>query len=291
MKLSRGAPGVLALLLVSSCARTKGVERASEPTSAAEAQVAHREAAAHVQEKYRQWKATLSPERQAWETLLEKHLGTFYLPRHQAAIVSGMTDAWEYVEDDPLLPRVLIIGDSISVGYTSYVRQALAGKANVHRAPANCGYTYNVSHDIEDWLGTGKWDVIHFNFGIHDRNTPIAAYEHNLVSTIERLRKTGAKLIWGTTTPIPFNSPYGWMTKFSMMRRNAAAKAVMIRYRVEIDDLFVAVDEHLDVLQRPNDVHFTQAGSKLLGQTVADSITAALAKERQRMRAGSVSKN
>ncbi len=38
-------------------------------------------------------------------------------------------------------PRVLLIGDSISMGYTLGVRARLAGKANVHRPPENCGDT------------------------------------------------------------------------------------------------------------------------------------------------------
>lgn len=41
------------------------------------------------------------------------------------------------VADDPDLPRVLLIGDSISIGYTKPTRQLLAGKANVHRVPSN----------------------------------------------------------------------------------------------------------------------------------------------------------
>ena len=43
------------------------------------------------------------------------------------------------VTDVPGLPRVLLIGDSVSMGYTLRVRTALQGKANVHRVPTNCG--------------------------------------------------------------------------------------------------------------------------------------------------------
>ena len=39
------------------------------------------------------------------------------------------------------LPRVLLIGDSISIGYTLPVREALKGKANVHRPAGNCSST------------------------------------------------------------------------------------------------------------------------------------------------------
>ena len=72
------------------------------------------------------------------------------------------------VEDVPGLPRVLLIGDSISIGYTVPVRELLEGKANVHRPLTNCGPTSKGVAEIEEWLGDGKWDVIHFNWGLHD---------------------------------------------------------------------------------------------------------------------------
>ena len=72
------------------------------------------------------------------------------------------------VKDDPKLPRVLLIGDSISIGYTLPTREFLKGKANLHRIPTNGGPTSKALASIEAWLGTGKWDVIHFNWGLHD---------------------------------------------------------------------------------------------------------------------------
>ena len=76
--------------------------------------------------------------------------------------------AFAWVEDDPALPRVLLIGDSISIGYTVAVREALAGAANVHRIPVNGGDTRRGLENLDAWLGEGKWDVIHFNWGLHD---------------------------------------------------------------------------------------------------------------------------
>lgn len=76
--------------------------------------------------------------------------------------------AMAVITDDPKLPRVLLIGDSISIGYTVPVREQLAGKANVHRILTNGGPTSNGVANLAKWLGTGKWDVIHFNWGLHD---------------------------------------------------------------------------------------------------------------------------
>ena len=69
---------------------------------------------------------------------------------------------------DPKLPNVLLIGDSISIGYTKLVRKKLSGIANVFRPNTNCGPTTKGVAEIEKWLGDRKWNVIHFNHGLHD---------------------------------------------------------------------------------------------------------------------------
>ena len=72
------------------------------------------------------------------------------------------------VEDIKGLPRVLLIGDSISIGYTVPARDALRGEANVHRPLTNCGPTTRGLESLSQWLGDTDWDVIHFNWGLHD---------------------------------------------------------------------------------------------------------------------------
>ncbi|MEQ1853052.1 MAG: SGNH/GDSL hydrolase family protein [Chthoniobacteraceae bacterium] len=188
------------------------------------------------------------------------------------------------IEDQPGLPRVLLIGDSISIGYTLPVRDLLKGRANVHRIPTNGGPTKNGVANIEKWLGTGKWDVIHFNWGIHDlkfmpdgkRQVEPADYEKNLRALVARMKATGAKLIWATTTPIPdgeLNPPrsFGKVPEY-----NAIAKTVMTENGVAIDDLNAAITPRLAELQNPRDVHFKPEGSALLAKHVAASIEEAL---------------
>src|ERR1051325_9877533 len=86
----------------------------------------------------------------------------------QANDFGPQSPAFAPVTDRPGLPRVLLIGDSISIGYTVTVQKALAGKANVHRIPENGADTVNGLKKIESWLGDSHWDVIHFNWGLHD---------------------------------------------------------------------------------------------------------------------------
>ena len=66
------------------------------------------------------------------------------------------------------LPNVLLIGDSISIGYMLATRKELEGEANVFRPPTNCGPSTKGLESLEQWLGDRKWDVIHFNFGFPD---------------------------------------------------------------------------------------------------------------------------
>jgi lysophospholipase L1-like esterase len=251
----------------------------SEPTNAEEAAAKKKAAEAAVAAKYDTIVTTLSAEEQAWEKVLQQHLGSFYLPHHQADKVAGKSNAWDFVKDDPTLPRVLLIGDSVSRGYTAAVRKALAGKANVHRAPANCGPTASGIKNIDAWLtdhpGGEKWDVIHFNFGIHDRGTPVADYTARLEQLVQRMKQTGAKLVWASTTPIPDN-PEQKQTGASIVERNAAAAELMQKQGVAIDDLFGFITPRLAEAQRPKDVHFKDEGYELLGQKVAESVTDAL---------------
>ncbi len=234
---------------------------------------------AHVIKADQARKARMSPGELAWERVLEKNLGAFYLPRYKKDKADGKVTAWDYVKDDPNLPRVLLIGDSISRGYTVQVREALAGKVNVHRAPANCGSTAVGLKKLHIWLGDGKWDLIHFNFGIHDRNSKADDYAARLEQIVKRLRTTGARLVWGSSTPLS-----GRMldkTKSDpMVRLNKTAAEVMKRHGIPIDDLYAVVKPTLATIQGPDGCHYRPAGYKILGQAVAKCILEQLALDR-----------
>lgn len=200
------------------------------------------------------------------------------------------------IEDTPGLPRVLLIGDSISIGYTVPVRQMLQGKANVHRPLTNCGPTTKGVAELEDWLGEGKWDVIHFNFGLHDlkymgpkgenladpsaetsrQQVPPAEYEANLRKIVGRLKKTGAKLIWRNTTPVPEGAK-GRVVGHSN-EYNEIAKTIMEKHGIAIDDQYAFALKNLKEIQRPANVHFTPEGSKQLAELAVASILEALKK-------------
>lgn len=197
------------------------------------------------------------------------------------------------VKDEPGLPRVLIIGDSVSIGYTLPVRDLLKGKANVHRIPMNGGATEVGLEKMKGWLEDGKWDIIHFNFGLHDakyasettQRATREQYAANLRTLVAQMKATGAKLIFATTTPVPNGGVLSPTRKFdSIPERNKVAAQVMQENGVAIDDLYTTVLPVQEKVGRPNDVHFQPEGYAVLAKAVAASIEALLPQKMNRPR-------
>ncbi len=198
------------------------------------------------------------------------------------------------------LPNVLIIGDSISIGYTNYVKGMLDGKVNVQR-PLNAGGGYLNCEGttkgiklIDEWLGDTKWDVIHFNFGLHDikhvdpvtgknsnkqenpQQADLKAYKKNLTGIVKKLVATKAVLIFATTTSYP-DKPGGPLRRADQPEKyNKVALKIMKKYHVKIDDLNALTLSRLSELQQPNNVHFKEAGSEFLAKEVVKSIEEAI---------------
>jgi len=204
--------------------------------------------------------------------------------------------ALQTIVDDPKLPRVLLIGDSISIGYTLPVRKLLTGKANVHRPKTNCGPTSKGVAELDAWLGDSKWDVIHFNWGLHDlkylgpngenladpkdprsrQQVPIDKYEKNLRELVGRLKQTDAVLIWRSTTPVPEGAK-GRVAGDSAKYNEVAAK-VMKENDIYTDDMYGYTLPQLAKIQLKANVHFTKEGSAELAKHVASAVEAALTK-------------
>ena len=221
--------------------------------------------------------SSFSPEQQAWENLLKQHLGDFYYPLYIEAKNAGKETAWDYVEDVPGRPRILVIGDSISRGCTLPLRHELKGKVNVHRAPQNCSSTTVGIEMLDIWLGDGKWDLITFNFGIHDRDTSSADYELRLREIIGRLRATDARLVWVTTTPVPEGALE--YVKGDIERLNKIAEAVMKEQNIPVLDLNRAITPMVAKYQLPENCHYRDDGYRFMGKLLAEKVMAELQAE------------
>lgn len=210
---------------------------------------------------------------------------------------------WEFTPD-PSLPNVLILGDSISVGYTLPLRQDLKNIANVYRPmaengqPDNCGGTTKGVEKIDNWLAGRKWAVIHFNWGLHDlkhvkkpgtsmnSNNPedpaqasVEEYIRNLEILVGKLKATGARLIFATTTPVASGTINPLREPDAVKRYNEAALKIMRENNIPINDLYSFCEPRLKQLQIPNNVHFTPAGSKDLSDKVSAAVKQALSSQ------------
>lgn len=234
---------------------------------------------------YCKWTAALPADQLAWEKMLQKHLGDYYFPVYlKQRLAGGYTlaepDDWGFVQDDPALPRVLLIGDSISHMYTASVRKLLKGKANVHRAPSNCYSTRDGLANFDDWVAAppGKrWDLIHFAFGYHDRLRP-AQYAANLEKLIARLQKTGAILVWARTVPFTDTPQAGDQVR----KLNEIADAVMARHGIKVDDLYATVADSPEKYLCGDKIHYNSEGVKRQSEEVARVIAGALAAARNK---------
>lgn len=230
------------------------------------------------------------------------------LPEAKSATVQKIDPVYVDVPDVPGLPRVLIIGDSVSCGYTLPLRAALAGKANVHRPPQNCGSSVVGLKNVDAWLGSTPWDIIHFNHGLHDlsnefspgknRNEQgvyarpdnggharvgIDEYRKNLNALVAKLREKAptATLIFATTTPVSADLHH--YVKDSELPYNTVALEVMMTMQVEVDDLWSFAKPRIPEIQESGNPHFHTKGSVVLATEIARVITSALDKRNLKM--------
>lgn len=214
------------------------------------------------------------------------------------ALMVGSGGAWQGAASEAPLPKVLILGDSISIGYTPYVQKALEGEARVFRpmrnekAAENCEGTTKGVKEVDRWLriSGGGWDVIHFNFGLHDlkrvhpetrsnsddirhpRQAEPEVYATQLEAITKRLKSTGAHLIYGLTTPVPGGGVRPHRDIEDPWRYNEIAREIMTRHGVEVNDLYCVALDQLETIQRPVNVHFSPEGSSLLADQVVGAM-------------------
>ncbi len=215
----------------------------------------------------------------------------------KAKIPDHLKKALANPQEDPSLPNVMLIGDSISIGYTIPVRKLLEGKANVFRPPTNCAYSSRGVANVKSWLGTRRWDVIHFNWRIWDTHylrdgklvratsegnyapselkirATEAQYVDNLKQILAILEGTGAKLIWASTTPVMNRQG----ERFEHIAKYNRATAMLMNERgIEIDDLYGLVLPHAANWQTKDRGHYNELGNSKLGEQVARCIEEAL---------------
>src|SRR5215510_5349155 len=151
---------------------------------------------------------------------------------------------------EPSLPKVVLIGDSIRLGYAPLDAKRLEGKAIVVSPKPNGEDSGNVLKNLDEWVIRERPDVVHINAGLHDLKlkdhayqVPLSDYESNLKEILGRIRReTGAHVIFATSTPILDNLHALRKAGFDrfeadVRRYNVVAMAVMKQAGIPVNDL------------------------------------------------------
>nr|WP_262916819.1 SGNH/GDSL hydrolase family protein [Aestuariivivens insulae] len=187
-------------------------------------------------------------------------------------------------------PKILIIGDSISIGYMPFVKESLSGVAVVEHNLGNAQHTGTGLKNIEAWIGDTNWDIIQFNWGLWDLcyrhpdskvygnrdkingtiTYTVKEYADNLEAIVQMIKKkSNAKLIFVTTSYVP-NQEAGRYTN-DAKKYNKAAKKVMRKYDVVVNDIYKASKViHKEYGIGDHDVHYTKEGYMKLGEKISE---------------------
>lgn len=184
-------------------------------------------------------------------------------------------------------PTVLLLGDSIRLGYQASVTRLLAEIADV-RGPEDNGSdtAYTLAH-LDQWLGAESPAIVHCNCGLQDLKhengaagtvVPPAQYAENLATLFTRLRAHTPTLIFATTTPIDDACHAARGTPFArfdadVIAYNEIARAICTRHAIPVNDLnATVVATGSRAIMAPDGTHYTDAGYELLGRAVADAV-------------------
>jgi len=213
------------------------------------------------------------------------------LTRCSSALLLAILVASAVAQEKPLL-KVVLIGDSIRMGYAPLVAKSLDGKASVISPTPNGEDSGNVLRNLDEWVIKEQPDIVHINAGLHDLKlkdrsyqVPLVEYERNLKTILERIRKeTKAKVIFATTTPILDELHAQRKAGFDRLeadvqRYNAVAVSVMKQAGVPINDLHRLVESRsTEKLIGRDGTHYTPEGYAVLAAAVTASIVRSVAR-------------
>lgn len=193
------------------------------------------------------------------------------------------------------MKKVLLIGDSIRMGYDKYVKMALEGVCDVVYPPENCRFTGFITRHLATWRADLKLgenvDLVHWNVGLWDvliledgeHLVPLEIFEYYFERICKQMRMffPRAKVIFATATPVQEHLFKGPIRKNADTRLyNERAVEIAKRYGAQINDLYSLVDGCPASYYSDMTHLYTKEGTRLLTERVADVIAEALGVER-----------
>ena len=192
------------------------------------------------------------------------------------------------------MKKIILIGDSIRMGYDKYLKEQLEGEAEVYYPADNCRFAYYVLRHLHDWKNTHNFpedaDVVHWNTGLWDSLTlfedgiftPVEVYKDTIKRIDRQIRILfpNAKVIFATSTRVleeRFLTPHISIryNKDTELLNNAAIEALSDTDTV-INDLYTLTANAPKEYYSDMTHLYTEEGTKLIGNKVIDSIESVL---------------
>jgi hypothetical protein len=176
------------------------------------------------------------------------------------------------------LPRVFLIGDSICNGYQGEVRNILNKKMNVsYWVSSYCVTSPGYLKLLSFYLDEVKYDVIHFNNGLHSLSTPTADYAKGMKAALQliRLKQPQAKIIWDASTPLKDANK----TAKAKELNEASLKTISELGGIAVNDLFKPMDELDRNVHWSDTFHFKKEARSIQAKKVSEACLSAIGKK------------
>jgi len=188
------------------------------------------------------------------------------------------------------MKKIVLVGDSIRLGYEKYVKEAFDGVAEVYSPAENCRFAQYVLRNFHEWKRKHEWpddvDVVHWNAGLWDTITlfedgtltPPDFYADTVRRIDKRIRMCypNAKVIFATSTHVQEDK---YLNKKKAARYNSDT-AKFNRLAIEalegtgtyIDDLFEVTEDAPESAFSDMTHYNTPEGCELIGGAVVRCI-------------------
>jgi hypothetical protein len=178
------------------------------------------------------------------------------------------------------MKKVLLLGDSIRMGYEQLVQDGLKGKAEVVAPEENCRFAKHTLWGVNLWIKElGRPDIVHWNNGLWDLHheapmvealTSLTEYMDTLKRILNELQRTKATIIFATTTPVPADAIGRSNAEIDLY--NSAAVELMKKNDIEINDLNSLVKQDLVGNICEDKLHLSEQGNQKCAKQVLEKI-------------------